>query len=96
VTKHGPPKLVARGTNFPFILVSPQCPVGQRWDNDALLALLDNMIARHRVETNRIYLTGLSMGGFCSWSLASRYPERFAAVAPICGGGEVAGAKLRR
>ena len=88
VAKHGPPKLVAQGTNFPFIVVSPQCLAGQHWDNDALLALLDDVIARHRVDTNRIYLTGLSMGGFGSWSLAARYPERFAAVAPICGGGE--------
>jgi predicted peptidase len=88
VTKHGPPKLVARGTNFPFILVSPQCPTDQRWDNDAVMALLDDVIARHKVDTNRVYLTGLSMGGFGSWSLAARHPERFAAVAPICGGGE--------
>ncbi len=88
VTKHGPPKLVARGTNFPFIIVSPQCPAGQRWDIDALLALLDDVVARHRIDTNRVYLTGLSMGGFGSWSLAARFPERFAAVAPICGGGE--------
>jgi predicted peptidase len=94
VTKHGPPKLVAQGTNFPFIVVSPQCPAGQRWDNDALLALLDYVIARHKVATNQVYLTGLSMGGFGTWSLASRYPERFAAVAPICGGGEVIDVKL--
>jgi predicted peptidase len=94
VSVHGPPKLVAQGTNFPFIVVSPQCPSGQRWDNDALLALLDDVIARHNVDTNRIYLTGLSMGGFGTWSLAARYPERFAAVAPICGGGEVIDVKL--
>jgi predicted peptidase len=94
VSTHGPPKLVKQGTHFPFIVVSPQCPPGQRWDNDALLALLDDVIARHRVDTNRIYLTGLSMGGFGTWSLATRYPERFAAVAPICGGGEVIDVKL--
>src|SRR5207247_5709557 len=88
VSVHGPPKLVKQGREFPFILVSPQCPADQRWDNDALLALLDDVIARHKVDTNRIYLTGLSMGGFGAWSLAARYPERFAAVAPICGGGE--------
>ena len=94
VSVHGPPKLVKQKTHFPFIVVSPQCPAGQRWDNDALLALLDDLIARHKVDTNRVYLTGLSMGGFGTWSLASRYPERFAAVAPICGGGEVIDVKL--
>ena len=40
------------------------------------------------VDTNRIYLTGLSMGGYATWSLATKFPERFAAVAPICGGGD--------
>src|SRR5262245_6136123 len=71
-----------------FIIVSPQCPAGQRWENDALLALLDLIVAKYRVDTNRVYLTGLSMGGYGTWSLGTRYPERFAAIAPICGGGE--------
>jgi predicted peptidase len=72
-----------------FIVVSPQCPAGQRWENDALLALLDKLITKHRVDTNRVYLTGLSMGGYGSWSLGIRNAERFAAMAPICGGGEL-------
>lgn len=87
VAMHGLPKLVADGRDFPFIIVSPQCPAHERWSDDVLIALLDNVIAQHNVDTNRIYLTGLSMGGFASWSLAAKYPERFAAVAPICGGG---------
>ena len=74
--------------DFPFIVVSPQCPVGGRWDNDALLALLDHVTASHKVDTSRVYLTGLSMGGFGTWSLGCRYPDSFAALAPICGGGE--------
>lgn len=87
VAVHGPPKLVKQGRQFPFILVSPQCPAGERWDNDALLALLDDVAAKHKTDTNRVYLTGLSMGGYGAWSLAAAHPERFAAVAPICGGG---------
>jgi predicted peptidase len=71
-----------------FIIVSPQCPASQRWENDALLPLLDKVISKHKVDTNRVYLTGLSMGGYGTWSLGTRYPERFAAIAPICGGGE--------
>lgn len=70
-----------------FIIVSPQCPDDQCWDSDALLGLLDSVLARHRVDTNRVYLTGLSMGGYGSWALLAKAPERFAAVAPICGGG---------
>ena len=71
-----------------FIVVSPQCPEGGRWDNDTLLALLDHIVAPHKVDTSRVYLTGLSMGGFGTWSLGCRFPDRFAALAPICGGGE--------
>jgi predicted peptidase len=89
VAAHGPPKLVKQGRNFPFIIVSPQCPSGQLWDNDVLLALLDEVEEKYRVDSSRVYLTGLSMGGYGSWSLAVTHPERFAAVAPICGGGEL-------
>jgi predicted peptidase len=72
-----------------FIVVSPQCPANQRWENDPLLALLDDVIAKHKVDTSRVYLTGLSMGGYGSWSLGIRNPDRFATLAPICGGGEL-------
>lgn len=84
---HGPPKIAESLTNFPFIVLSPQCPPGEWWSTELVLAALDEVIKRHRVDTNRIYLTGLSMGGFGSWELALKYPERWAAVAPICGGG---------
>jgi predicted peptidase len=88
VTKHGPPKLVRDQPDFPFILVSPQCPAGQRWDSDVLLGLLDDVLQRYRVDRRRVYLTGLSMGGYGAWNLGLAYPERFAALAPICGGGD--------
>lgn len=92
VAKHGPPKQVAAGRKFPFILVSPQCSydepnVPRGWQADQLLALLDKLEEELNVDTQRVYLTGLSMGGFGSWRLASAAPERFAAVVPICGGG---------
>ena len=88
VAVHGPPKLVKQGRDFPFIIVSPQCPNGERWDNDVLLALLDEAGEKYRVDENRVYLTGLSMGGYGAWSLGLTHPERFAAIAPICGGGD--------
>lgn len=88
VAVHGPPKIVKTRPDLPFIVVSPQCPAGQRWDNNVLLALLDKVIAGYKVDTNRVYLTGLSMGGYGTWSLGIAYPEKFAAIAPICGGGE--------
>jgi predicted peptidase len=86
VEANGPPKLVRQGKSFPFILVSPQSP-GRGWNPETLNALLDDVTARYRVDPDRVYLTGLSMGGFGTWALASAHPERFAAIAPICGGG---------
>ena len=90
VAVHGPPKLVGHGKQeMPFIIVSPQCPTGERWRTDTLMALLDDVSLKYRVDTNRIYLTGLSMGGYGTWALGNEHPERFAAIAPICGGGEI-------
>jgi len=88
---HGPPKLIAEGKQFPFIVVSPQAP-RRRWDPVTLNALLDDVIAKYRVDKDRIYLTGLSMGGAGTWTLAGAYPDRFAAIVPICGGGDPADA----
>jgi predicted peptidase len=89
VAIHGPMSLVKQGTNFPFIIIAPQCPEGQRWENESLNKLLDHVIEEYSVDTNRLYLTGLSMGGYGTWSLGVSHPERFAAIAPICGGGQV-------
>src|SRR5688572_19109054 len=88
VAVHGPPKLVKQKRDFPFILVSPQCPPGERWSNETLLALLEEVTRKYRVDTNRVYVTGLSMGGYGTWALSTAHPSQFAAVAPICGGGE--------
>jgi predicted peptidase len=88
VAKHGPPKIVREQPDFPFIVVSPQCPAGRVWDNDEVLALLDEVLATQPVDPTRVYLTGLSMGGYGTWSLGLAHPERFAAIVPICGGGD--------
>jgi len=87
VKKHGLPKLVQKQKDFPFLVVSPQCPRDEWWSNDTLCALLDEVIETYAVDPDRVYLTGLSMGGYGTWSLATAHPERFAAIAPICGGG---------
>jgi predicted peptidase len=88
--KQGLPKMIGQGKNFDFIIVSPQCPNDIWWPErtDLLIGLLDEIEKKYNVDTDRVYLTGLSMGGFGSWSLAIAYPNRFAAIAPICGGGE--------
>ena len=84
VKVHGPPKRIAGGKSFPFIVVSPQSP-GGGWSPVVLNALLDEIEAKYRVDKSRVYLTGLSMGGGGTWTLAAAHPERFAAIAPVCG-----------
>ena len=88
VKVHGPPKLIANGRTMPFIVVAPQCPTGRWWEPFELAALLDDIEQQYKVDKKRIYVTGLSMGGFGTWALAAYQPNRFAAIAPICGGGE--------
>lgn len=88
--KHGPPKMVENGHDFGAIVVSPQCPKGTWWTahTDVLVALLDKIEREYNVDKKRIYLTGLSMGGYGTFALAAKQPERFAAAVPICGGGK--------
>jgi predicted peptidase len=91
VKVHGPPKLIAAGKDLPFIVVSPQV---RRfgWDPATLNALLDEVTAAYRVDKDRVYVTGMSMGGMGTWELATSRPDRFAAIVPICGGGNPADA----
>ncbi|MEM9016844.1 MAG: prolyl oligopeptidase family serine peptidase [Verrucomicrobiota bacterium] len=87
VAIHGPPKRVEEGADFPFILASPQCPSEEWWTDQPVLELVDYIEEAYRVDPDRIYLTGLSMGGYGTWHFATLAPRRFAAIAPVCGGG---------
>ncbi len=82
--RHGIPKVVEQ-MDLPFITLSPQCPETHWWSD--YLTVLDDLltctIETYHVDPQRIYLTGLSMGGFGTWHLAAEYPHRFAAIAPI-------------
>ncbi|MBI1899861.1 MAG: dienelactone hydrolase family protein [Planctomycetia bacterium] len=92
---HGPPKIVETKRDFPFVVVSPQAP-RRGWDVNALDALLTDVLNRYKVDPDRVYLTGLSMGGYGTWTFAAARAERFAAIVPICGGGNPAdAAKLK-
>ena len=95
VKMHGPPKMVAKGHDFGAIVVSPQCPADTWWTDhtDVLIALLDKIEKNYNVDKQRIYVTGLSMGGFGTFALAGKQPNRFAAAVPICGGGTFQQAK---
>lgn len=86
VKKHGFPKLIEQGKQYPFFVLAPQNPVKKKfWNEKDVLQLLDSVISSHRVDEKRIYLTGMSRGGYGAWSLAAQYPDRFAALVAVCG-----------
>ena len=87
---NGIPKVVERGDDLPFITVSPQCPERSNWlfQFDALDGLLGAITETHAVDLDRVYLTGLSMGGNGTWHFATAFPRRFAAIAAVCGWGD--------
>ena len=88
--RHGFMKHVREdGADYPFIIVAPQCPNEKYWGcyTESLLAFLDDICEKLPIDMERVYLTGLSMGGTGTWMLAMAAPERFAAIAPICGSG---------
>jgi predicted peptidase len=96
VKVHGPPKLVESRDDFPFVVISPQCPpppggfkdVPTAWKAEPLIRLVDHVVKNMNIDPTRVYVTGLSMGGYGTWRLVAKHPERFAAAVPICGGGE--------
>jgi predicted peptidase len=90
VKVHGLAKMLETREDFPFVVVSPQCPEKGWWTDylPTLKALIEQISKEYNVDESRIYMTGLSMGGFGTWTMAERYPDLFAAIAPICGGGE--------
>jgi len=87
VKRHGIPRVIEEAEDFPCITVSPQCPANTDWVVliGPLMSLLSSIIEEFQVDRQRIYLTGLSMGGCGTWALAVEYPEIFAALIPICG-----------
>lgn len=95
VKVHGPPKLVEQKPGeFPFIVVSPQAAIGatpgiERWEPRLLAELVDQVAARYNADPNRLYVSGLSMGGYGTIRLCAYYPKKFAAAIPICGGGSL-------
>jgi len=84
--RHGPLKLIAAGRKFEAIVVAPQVPNGEFWNPHGVNALVERIKQQHRVDEDRVYLTGISMGGFGTFDTITQYPAVFAAAIPICGG----------
>lgn len=92
----GPIQFGLEHDDFPFVVVAPATSRG--WSPDRLKTFLDRIEARFRIDRNRVYLTGYSMGGHATWTMAAAYPNRFAAIAPVAGAGDPrnAGGALRK
>ena len=86
--RHGIPKLINEGRRLPAVVLCPQCPTNAVWDNIvfAVKALIDTVAKEYGILSDRILLTGSSMGGYGSFALALAHPTLFAAIAPISGG----------
>jgi predicted peptidase len=86
--RYGPPAMIKRGKEFPLIVASPQCPINESWNNDKwFVPLLNELKSKYRIDSNRIYLVGMSLGGSGVWYTATKFPEYIAAIIPICGAG---------
>ena len=68
----------------PVAILAPQCPENTWWDTQAIYFLIKEIVQKYKIDESRIYLTGLSMGGWGTLKLAGEHPEMFAAVAPVC------------
>ncbi len=97
VKANGLAPLMDKRDDFEFVVVSPQALSKHSWQRcwqpDDLIILLDHLLATYHIDPKRVYLTGLSMGGYGTWAAIEKHADRFAAAAPICGGGDPASAK---
>lgn len=92
VKANGLPPVLDSRDDFEFVVASPQAlsnyPWQVSWRPDDLILLLDHLLAEYNIDPRRVYLTGLSMGGYGTWACIAEHPDRFAAAIPICGGGD--------
>lgn len=95
IRKEGLPARLETEPDFPFVVVAPQCPIGVFWNmrEDEVMAILGEVTDNLGIDRNRVYLTGFSMGAYGVWQLAAHNRERFAAIAPVSGGGDPAFAR---
>ena len=89
LSRHGLVKILTEGREIDAVVLAPQCPADCVWDNlpHQLKTLIDEVVSRYKIDTKRITLTGSSMGGFGTWMLGMTYPNFFAGLAPVAGGG---------
>ena len=83
-----PIRFYKKTQNLPFLILAPQCLPGTRWNIDDLEIWFEHVSSTEEFDRNRVYLTGLSMGGFGTFRWIAKSSSRFSAAAPVCGGWE--------
>ncbi len=89
LSRHGVPKLISEGKEIPAVVLCPQCPTHFVWDNivSEVKQIIDSVVTEFGIKNDRICITGSSMGGFGTWMMGLTYPDFFAGIAPVSGGG---------
>ncbi|MFM7730462.1 MAG: prolyl oligopeptidase family serine peptidase, partial [Flavobacteriales bacterium] len=87
VKRYGLIAEIEKGRSFPAIIIAPQVNNGQSWEPDKVIACLNVLAKTHRIDTARVAITGMSLGGYGTLHTAGKYPEKFCAAAAFCGGG---------
>lgn len=87
VKRYGVITEITRGRKIPGIVVAPQVPVGSAWDPDKILNVLTYIQKQYVTDTNRVYVAGMSLGGYGTLHFTGKYPDRIAAAVALCGGG---------
>lgn len=84
---YGLPYLINKGKEFNFIIASPQCPEGKYWSTENWFdSLYTELTTKYRIDTDRVYLTGISLGGYGTFIAGMEHADKLAAIVPLCGG----------
>lgn len=84
---YGIPYYIEQGHEYECIIASPQCPTAKYWTSENWFdSLFEKLTTDYRIDISRVYVTGISNGGYGTWQIAMDYPDKFAAIAPLCGG----------
>lgn len=85
---NGIPKIIKNGLKLPFIILAPQCKNTSFWglEIDNLNGLIQEIIVKEKIDKNRVFVTGFSMGGYAAWMLADNNPNSIKGIIPVCGG----------
>ena len=87
VKKYGVIKEIERGRSIPAIVIAPQVPAGKSWEPQKVLDVLRYVQSQYSTDTNRVYVAGMSLGGYGTLHFAGAYPEVVTAAVALCGGG---------